>query len=495
MGNLRQRAARGTIINTAFQIGLAGVGLLQRVVVAAFLTREEFGLWGIIITTLVTLSWLKQVGIADKYVQQNERDQEAAFQKAFTLELAVSLGFFVLLVLAMPIYALAYGYVEIIVPGIIVAASVPIMALETPIWIRYRRLEFVRQRSLSAVNPVVSLGVTVLLGALGAGYWSLVFGILAGSIAGGTVAALTSPYRLRLRYDGATLREYVSFSWPLLGFGLSNLLVVQGTLLIASRTVGLAGVGAIGLAGTIAVFADRVDGIVSQTIYPVACRVADRLDLLHEAFVKSNRLILMWALPFGVGLALFAGDLITFVFGERWRPAEEVLIGIGLIAAANQIAFNWTVFMRALNNTKPIFLGSLWQVLSFVALTVPALLTLDLMGYVVGLAAATAVQIVVRGYFLRRTFRGFAIVAHLVRAVAPVIPAAGLILLVRAMYSGDRTFALAMGELLLYLIAVLVFTLAFERNLLREIWGYLRGRSGPGLTGAGQASAGEPSRA
>src|SRR4051794_25641514 len=70
--SLRQHAARGTVVNSAFQVGLAGLGLLRRVVIAAFLTRSEFGIWGILITTLMTLAWLKEVGVADKYIQQDE---------------------------------------------------------------------------------------------------------------------------------------------------------------------------------------------------------------------------------------------------------------------------------------------------------------------------------------------------------------------------------------------------------------------------------------
>src|SRR5437868_12747425 len=129
---LRAHAARGTLINSGFQIGLAGLGMLRRVVIAAFLTREEFGIWGIIVTTLITLSWLKQLGIADKYVQQDEPDQELAYQKAFTLEFLISIAFFVLIVIVMPVYAVAYGHTEIILPGVLVAASVPISAFETP---------------------------------------------------------------------------------------------------------------------------------------------------------------------------------------------------------------------------------------------------------------------------------------------------------------------------------------------------------------------------
>src|SRR4051794_35213882 len=167
---LRRHAARGTLINSAFQVGLAGLGFLRRLLIAAFLTRAEFGVWGIIITTLITLSWLKDLGIADKYVQQNEPDQEAAFQKAFTMELLLSMGFFVLLCVAMPLYGLACGHAEIILPGIVLALSVPLTAFESPVWIPYRRMQFVRQRSLASIDPVVAFLVTMIAGALGAGY-------------------------------------------------------------------------------------------------------------------------------------------------------------------------------------------------------------------------------------------------------------------------------------------------------------------------------------
>src|SRR3954447_6740614 len=69
--SLREHTARGAIINSAFQVGLAGVNLVKRVGVAAFLTTGDYGIWGILVTTLITLSWLKQIGISDKYVQQD----------------------------------------------------------------------------------------------------------------------------------------------------------------------------------------------------------------------------------------------------------------------------------------------------------------------------------------------------------------------------------------------------------------------------------------
>lgn len=473
--SMREHAARGFLINTGFQIGLAGVTFMRRLLVAAFLTQAEYGLWGILIATLVTLSWLKQLGIADKYIQQTGEDQELAYQRAFTLELAVSLVFFLVVVAAMPVYALAYGSSELILPGIVLATIVPISALQTPIWIAQRRMQFVRQRSLMAVDPLVAFAFTLLLAVLGFGYWALVVGAVSGAGAGAMVALATSPYRPRLSWSRTTLAEYASFSWPLLGFGVSNLIAVQGTLLVANSSVGLAGVGAIGLAAAIASFADRVDRIVSQTIYPAVCAVADKAELLREAFIKSNRLTLMWAIPFGVALALFAGDLITFVLGERWRPAEELLMGVGLISGLGQVAFNWSIFMRAVNNTKPIFIGSLANLALFFVVMVPAILMLGLNGYLVGLGVTVAAQIILRGYFLGQLFGGFKVLRHLLRAIAPSLPAAAIILGVRLLTDYDRSLPLALGEVVLYVSATVAFTLAFERGLVREVVGYVFG--------------------
>jgi PST family polysaccharide transporter len=336
----------------------------------------------------------------------------------------------------------------------------------------------VRQRVLTAINPVVTTVVTVALAAAGTGYWCFVIGLLAGGVTGALVCTLSSPYPLRLRIDRATVREYASFSLPLFGSGVSALVVIQGGLIVANTQVGLAGIGAIGLAVGFAAFAERVDSIVSATIYPAVVAAARVPKLMFEAFVKSNRLALMWALPFGTALALFAPDLVDFVLGERWEPATGLIAATGLIVAFGQLAFNWTVFMRAVNRTGPIFVVAVLDLVVFAVVWVPAMLVWGLTGWAVGLAALTFVQIIARSWYMTRLFQRFDIPRQLVRAVAPVLPAAALILALRAVFDADRTLALAIGELALYSLLVVAFTALLERRLLREVLGYLRGRTG-----------------
>jgi O-antigen/teichoic acid export membrane protein len=316
------------------------------------------------------------------------------------------------------------------------------------------------------------------LGALGAGYWCFVIGFLAGSASGAIAATVTSQYPLKLRFERGTLRQYASFSWPLLGFQLSSLFVVQGVLIAGARTVGIAGVGAITLASTVSQLSERLDSIVSETLYPAVCAVADRTELLFETFVKSNRVALMWGMPFGVGLALFASDLVHFGLGERWVPAIGVLTAFGLIAGFGQIAFNWQIFMRAVNRTRPIFYGSLLNVAVFLVATLPLMIAFGLTGYAAGMALGVVLHICLRAFFLRRLFPGFRLARHFLRAIAPSVPAAAAVLLLRLLVGGDRSLARALGELALYAVVTIVSTLYFERGLLTEMAGYLRGRGG-----------------
>jgi O-antigen/teichoic acid export membrane protein len=476
---LRQHAARGVIINSLFDIGLGALGLIRGLVLAALLTTTEYGVWGILAVALGTLLWLKQAGIGDKYIQQDEPDQRLAFQIAFTLEAMFSGLFMVIVAIAAPVAGLVYGRAEVILPGLVLVLALPATVLQSPLWILYRQMQFARQRTLQAIDPIVGFIVAVTLAALGAGYWSFVFGLLAGAYAAAIVAVLLSPYPLRFRYRRGSLHSYASFSWPLLLAGASGLIIAQTSTLLGEDHLGLAAVGALALAANISQFTNRVDAIVTGTMYPAICAVRDRVDLLFESFVKSNRLALMWAMPFGVGLALFSADLTDFVIGDKWDPAVPLLQTFGLAAAIAHLGFNWDSYFRARGETRPIGLAAAVALVAFLATAIPLLYAYGLEGLAVGVVVQALAHLGCRLFYVRRLFEGFGIARHAARAVAPSIPAVAAVGLARALETGERTLGLAVAELALYLGVTVVATLVFERPLLREVLGYMRRRAAP----------------
>lgn len=476
--SLRGHAARGVIINGAFTTGITFLGFLRGFVVAALLSPSQFGVWGILATALATIQWLKQAGVQDKYIQQEETDQELAFQKAFTLELMVNAVLVVVLALLVMLLAVIYGQHQLLAPGFALLAVLPAMTLQAPVWILYRRLNFARQRTLQAIDPIVGFVVTVVLAATGAGFWSLIIGAIAGSWAAALAILAVSPYRLRLHFDRATARGYVGFSAPLLIATLSGILIAQSSLIVTEAAVGLAAAGAAALAASVSILTNRVDDMITSTLYPAVCAVRDRTDLLYESFVKSNRLALMWAMPFGLGLTLFAPDLVDIALGDKWRPAVGLLQVFGAIAAFGHLGFNWAAYFRARNETVPLAVASAVTAIVFIALVIPLTYGEGLTGLAISISVSIAAGLAVRGYYLERLFSGRPLGRLALRAMAPAVPAVGIVLLARLVESGERSVTTAGLEIVAFVLVFAAATWALERDLIREAIGYLRGGGG-----------------
>ena len=476
VGSLRTRAARGTLINTGFDIGIGVLGLLKGIVLAGFVSKTAYGVWGVLLVSLTTLVWFKQAGIGDKFVQQEEPNQELAFQQAFTMELALTSVCVLLMAAALPALVVIYNLPQLVAPGLVFALTLLITVFQAPQWIYYRRMEFARQRFLAAVDPVVGFIVSIGLAIAGAGYWAFVGGIAAGVTASALASMWRSPYKLRLRWHRSALSSYASFSGPLLVGGAAIFVMAWSGFITAKLELGVAAVGVIALATNVTSFTDRVDALVTGALYPAVCAVRDRTELLYESLVKSNRLALIWAVPFGVGITLFCSDLVHFGIGERWRPAVTVLEVYGIVAAINHVGFNWTAYFRAIDRTRPIMVVSVAAAATFLVVGIPLLLQIGLPGFAIGMAAQAMVAVVMRAFYLQRLFPGFDFIRHAARAFVPTLPAAAAVLLLRAVEPAGHTAGEALAELAVFVFVATIATWQLESGLIREAVGTLLGR-------------------
>jgi O-antigen/teichoic acid export membrane protein len=471
---LRARTARGGLINALFLGGAEALVVLQGLIVTILLGPSDIGLYGIVTTTAMTVVALRRVGIDEAFVLQEEERQEEEFQRAFTLELCVGLAFSLLLLASAPLVALAYGDDRLLALMAAVAYLPAAFALQAPTWIFFRRMDFVRVRVLQGLIPLVTFCVTVPLAATTESVWALVIGPAAGNSVAIVAALAVSPYRVRLRFDREARARYVRFSWPIFVSALALLVVQQGQVLAFDLDGGLAAAGYITLAWTLTRYADRADQVIATTIYPAIVAVRDRLPTLEEIFEKSNRVALMWALPFCAAFMLFAPDLVELVLGDGWEPAVVLLQGLAGAAALQQLGYNWFSFYRARGDSRPQAFESAALVTGFLALAVPGLVLWGFDGFVLGRIAGVLLVLAVRFAYVRRLLPGVRLVRLTVRAAWPVLAAATLVLLVRLALWGERSAAQAGAELALFLGATAALTWLSERHLLRELFAQVR---------------------
>jgi O-antigen/teichoic acid export membrane protein len=490
---LRRRTLRGAVVTGGFLVAIDAIVVVQGLIVTRLLGPRAIGLYGVVATTVITLIALKRVGIDEAFVAQEEDDQEVEFQHAFTLELGLSAVMTLAICALAPLVALIYRDARL-GPLMLGLAYLPLaIAFQAPLWVFFRRMDYRRQRSLQAIQPVVSFIVTIpLAAATGLGVWSLVIGQVVGYVAAVAAAVAVSPYRLRLRYDHGVARRYLRFSAPILVTVLAAMLIAQGQLLAFKLDRGLAAVGFLTLAVTLTRYIDRADQIVTATIYPAICAIQGRTRALEEMFVKSNRATLMWVLPYAIGVVLFAPDLIHFELGRRWEPAIVLLQGLAVTALISQIGFNWFSFYRASGDTRPPAVEATVAAAAFAALAIPGLLLWGVDGFVGGRIAAAAVMIAVRSHYARRLLPNVRMASLLTPSLVPIVLATAAALALRAgMWGGARHLLQAAIELALFAGVYAICVLRRERPLLEELAGALRSTPSGVIVAGGPGPAGD----
>ena len=146
--------------------------------------------------------------------------------------------------------------------------------------------------------------------------------------------------RLRLPIPAAQLRFFLGFAWPLWLGGLLGAVATNGLNFEVQVFLGLALLGYFRLAVGLGDRIDRAELVLAQVLVPVLSRTRDAARL-RRAFDASARLILLWAVPAGLGLAFFAEDIVRYVLGSRWQMIVPLLRVEGVGETVNAVGTMW----------------------------------------------------------------------------------------------------------------------------------------------------------
>ncbi|MCK9248566.1 MAG: oligosaccharide flippase family protein [Solirubrobacteraceae bacterium] len=462
---------RGIAWNAAFQAFATAVQLVRGVLIAMIVAPEEYGLWGGVLAIIGAAGVLKQIGILEAYLADDDPEEELSFRAGFTLELAINVALTALIVVAAPLMALVYGDVEMLWLLLASTLAAPAIVLQAGMWPLIRSLQFGRLRLLQSTEPVVGTVVAVGLALAGWGAWSLVVGGIVGAWATALLAIRACPFPLRPLRDVERLRRRLKVSAPVAAATGVGAAVLLGSIVAAELLVGTAAVGAIALASTVAMAAQRLDSAVADAVMPAISARKDRDPLLGEAFRKGNQMGLLWAGPVGAACALFPTTIVHTVLSEEWAPMIPVLRWFGVAIVIGHVGGNLWQFLLVRGRLRGLLVLAIVQLVGFLAFTVPLLAVLDVEGYGIALALTAVVGLAARAVLIRDVLPDVSMVRHGVRALAPTLLATAGALAALPLPDGVRM--VIFGAIVLASVAVL------ERRLVTEAARYLRGRGRP----------------
>ncbi|MEM9001898.1 MAG: lipopolysaccharide biosynthesis protein [Cyanobacteria bacterium P01_F01_bin.86] len=339
-------------------MGLSEVGIrISRlgatVILARFLTAEDYGLAAIVLTTHQFIRVFTRNGILNKIIQADEADVEDICKTAYWLNWMLSFGLFLVQVGVAFMMSSAYRNQTLILPICLIAATYLIYPLGLVQAALVQRQNQMRIWSLANLLQVgIDNLLTGLLAFLGMGMWAIVLPKL-----------LTAPILVVMMWRHSTWRPVYGFTlkkWQhIIHFG-SRVLGVEWltTLrenidyLLIGRFLSVEALGVYYFAFNAGLgISLSVINAIKVSLYPDLCKAKSEWGRLRSRYRNGLRTIAKIIVPLVILQASLAPFYVPIVFGNKWveQGAIPILVLICLSAIPRPFADAASLLLRAID--------------------------------------------------------------------------------------------------------------------------------------------------
>jgi O-antigen/teichoic acid export membrane protein len=352
-GSILSRTARGAGWVVGWRFSTRFIGLFSTLILVRLLTPADFGIVALATSFAQGFSQLCEAGVEAAIIRDTNPDR-ALYDTGFTINLIRGLGVaLVLLIAAFPI-AVIFHNPHLAPVLLAVAAISAIGSMENIGVVDFRRfIAFDREFILKIIPRIAQTAIAITLSLLFRSYWALIVALLVNQTLTTLMTYRLHPYRPRLSLVAwRRIAHYSAWTWV---NNLVNLLNSNGTNFIIGKVFGVGAVGIYGLGNEIA-------GLPNTELVGPLCRAA--FSGFAEAraggdngaslLLRLLALMMIIALPAGLGLSLTAYPIVQLGFGKNWIGAVPLLQIIGVANALSifsmisGVVFRVQAWMKAL---------------------------------------------------------------------------------------------------------------------------------------------------
>ncbi len=388
--------ARGSAIMFFAIVATGGLGVAISIIVARLVGVEDFGIYSIVVGVQSIFTMVAGFGLGaaiGKFVAEYRKRDPAIVARYIKTGLvlgmissALSLVVYVLLarVIAVDLYS-EQAIVSLIPFSALVAVSIAFHALVFGMMQGFQRMTMLAyfQVTVPIVNIAIVVPLVTMFGIQGA--------FISAFIAQASIllAAMYAFQRKVVPYTNAEVHlwkdEVASklFNFALPGV-MAGLLVVPVFWIGNTELVLTTGFDAMGLMAVALVFYNAFALVPQAVVTPLMPRVSELsvgdLDKVSKTVAMALRYSAILAFPLSFGIALFAEQIVTFLYGSSYSGAFEVMY---LLVATGYLTATTTIIGGMIAGLGRMWLSlaiNLAWAIAFVVLTFVLVPTEGLMG-------------------------------------------------------------------------------------------------------------------
>ncbi len=395
---VKARSVRGVVTLTGRYFILYVMTLLAQIFLGAFLTRQEFGVFGVVSAAVNFLVYFSDIGLAASLIQKKESITESDLKTTFTVQQILVFILLAVIVLLSPsvqnTYHLSQSGMYLLYA---LGFSLFLSSLKTiPSVILERGLRFEKIAVSNILENLVYNIVLVILAWKGFGITSFTIAVVARGVVGlGTIYYL-QPWRPGLAISRASLSKLLRFGIP---YQLNTFVAVikdDGLTLLLGKIIGFDAMGILIWAQKWSQMPLRVImDTVTKVTFPALSRMQDAKEHLARSTTRSIFFITFLSFPAIVGLVILAPVIIQIIPRyEQWAPAMIPLALVSVNAIFASFTTQITNLLNAIGRIKiTFFLMVMWASLTWVLVPFLAI-TFGVNGAAMGFALVGASSVV-----------------------------------------------------------------------------------------------------
>ena len=339
--SLGRRIVRGSALSYCSLLLAKLVAFGSTLILVRLLVPRDFGLVGYALVVLGFLDVVKDLGVTAALIYRQDIPDEDAGE-AFVLAVAMALVLFAACWILAPVAATFFHDGRITLITRVLGLTLVLDALGgVHAALLQRRMRFGRFVIPDLIQSFTKASVAIGTALVGAGYWCLVWGQLAGVTASTISYWGLFPWRPRLKVRWASAR-------PLLGYGLQIVLVdILGAFiltidnLIVGRLLGTTALGLYALAFTIPqMLTIGLAVAVSTAVFPAFASIQRDRPALQRQYLSVQHYTAMVLLPVGVGLFSVAPALVHALYRPAWWPMIPAMQLLAIFAALQGLVWS-----------------------------------------------------------------------------------------------------------------------------------------------------------
>jgi len=368
------------------------------VVLARILSPDDFGLVAIAASFISIIEGLSAFDV-NKALIRTRDEHRALYDTAWTLSALRGVVSALVMVSVAPFLTDA----RIGTVLAVLALSPVLSGLSNPRFVMFERdLVYSRLAILTLGAKIVSFSVTLLIAVIYRSYWSLVLGLLAGTLISTILSYVLRPYRPRISL--ARSSDIFAFSGWLSLTSIVTTLSMETDKIIVGRLLGVADAGLYYMTQRIGVLPTReLISPLQRILFPSFSELAHDKDRLRRVVLESINVLGSLSLPAACGFALVANDFVPLALGDTWIsivPLLTILVPyLGLRATLSMTL----PCVMALGRTRLLFWVSFLYALVHLPAFIAATALFGLAGSIWSIVAAGVLYSYLNTWLLKRT--------------------------------------------------------------------------------------------